>query len=136
MFEGCPLIEKLFLCDNELDRFDVLAMAALNAPKYPEEKKTDEYRVRSCQTKTWFFIGDDGNDYYVESDSLFIKGLCVALIEAAKKTSADAKKIGFADELYARGIISIDRRNGLVGIEEKIIKHINNPKESNNEKSH
>ena len=125
MIYESDLIKKIFGCDNELDRFDILALEALKAPKYPAKKKTDEYRAASCDTKTWICPAEDYGDFYVESDSLFVKGLCVAMIEAIKNIPAGAEKTGFADECYERGIVTVRRRDGLRGIEEIILKYLN-----------
>lgn len=135
MFNKTELIEKLFECDNDLDRFDILAMAALGAPKYPDGKKTDEYRVRSCETNTWFCC--EGGEFFAESDSLFVKGLCLALIDATRGLPDKATDIGFADECFERGIITKRRRDGLYGVEVEIIKYLNIKNgENQNEKSH
>ena len=134
MQENSEIVQRLFAAENELDRFDILAMAALGAPKYPPEMKDDAHRVNSCETKTWFCADtSDGLKFYAVSDSLFIGGLCEALIETSQKLSPPVYHIGFADECFARGIITARRRDGLYEIEKKIIKYINQ-RENKNEK--
>ena len=128
-----PLAARLFEIDNELDRFDFLALLSLNAPPFPTEYKTDENRLVSCETKTWYKL-----DYYgtvrlsIESDSLFVRGLCLVLADIV--STADAKMlsrgIGFADECYSRGIVNDARRRGLLSLEEIIKKYINTVKEN------
>lgn len=128
-----PIAARLFEIDNELDRFDFLALLSLNAPPFPSEYKTDENRLVSCETKTWYKLEYNGAvRLYVESDSLFVRGSCLVLADIV--AAADAKTlscgIGFADECYARGIINDARRRGLLSLEEKIKKYINTIKEN------
>ena len=79
-----PLAARLFEIDNELDRFDFLALTALGAPTLDKSELTENNRLVSCETKTWFKLGYDGAvRLTVESDSLFVKGLCIVLSEIA-----------------------------------------------------
>ena len=122
-----PLAARLFEIGNELDRFDFLALAALGAPTLDKSELTENNRLVSCETKTWFKLGYDGAvRLTVESDSLFVKGLCLVLAEIAAQSDAEtlAQGIGFADECYARGIINDARRRGLLSLEEKIKEYI------------
>ena len=128
MFEQSELAKQLFAADNDLDRFDILAGAALLSDKFPDEFKTEEHRLAACDTKTWFYLDFDGGiRLYAESDSLFVKGLCIVLADIVSKTSKEglAHGIGFADECYARGIIDGSRRKGLLSLEDEIINFSN-----------
>ena len=134
-----PLAARLFEIGNELDRFDFLALTALGAPTLDKSELCEENRLVSCETKTWFRLDYDGAvRLTVESDSLFVKGLCVVLAEIAalSDTKTLAQGIGFADECFSRGIINDARRRGLLSLEEKIKKYIAQiSKERPNEKS-
>ena len=125
MYRRSELAKELFRTDNELDRFDLLTGYAFSAAKFPEEKKTDENRLLSCETKTWYLLGyDNGLRLVAESDSLFVKGLCAVLADIATKITAEdaGRDIGFADECYKQGIIDGERRKGLLSLEVKIKK--------------
>lgn len=134
-----PLAARLYEIGNELDRFDFLALTALAAPTLDKSELTEENRLVSCETKTWYKLDYNGAvRLTVESDSLFVKGLCVVLSEIAALSDTEtlARGIGFADECYRRGIINDARRRGLLSLEEKIIKYITQiQKENANEKS-
>lgn len=125
MYKRSELAKELFKTDSELDRFDLLTGYAFAVAKFPEEKKTDENRLLSCQTRTWYLLEyKSGLRLIVESDSLFVKGLCAVLADiAAKMTAEDAgNSIGFADECYKRKIIDGERRKGLLSLEDIILK--------------
>ena len=124
MYKKSELALKLLSTENELDRFDMLTDAAFAAEKFPERLKTDENRLVSCETKTWYRLEFDGKiKLLAESDSVFVKGLCAVLADIAAKIGKEdlPAKIGFADECFSKGIIDIKRRNGLNYLEEKII---------------
>lgn len=128
-----PLAARLFEIDNELDRFDFLALLSLNAQPFPREYKTDENRLVSCETKTWYNLEYDGAvRLSVDSDSLFVRGLLIVLADiisnSDKKTIADG--IGFADECYARNIINDARRRSIISLENIIKKYITTIKEN------
>ena len=127
-FEISPLAVKLFGISNELDRFDFLTDVALAADKFPPELKTDEHRLRSCETKTWYSLDFDGAvRLNIESDSLFVKGLCLVLADVVKNASPGEIKsgIGFAEKCFDEKIITDDRRKGLSSLENEIIKFAN-----------
>ena len=131
MYHRSELAMKLFSLENELDRFDLLTDAAFAAARFPEEYKTEENRLLSCETRTWYRLGFDGRiNLTVESDSLFVKGLCAVLADIAKKiTPRDigafdtGSSIGFADACFAKGVIDAERRKGLSSLEEKITEY-------------
>ena len=134
-----PLSKRLFEIDNDLDRFDFLALLALNSPAFPDELKTEEHRLPACETKTWYALNYDGAvRLSFESDSLFVKGLCAVLSEIVSLGDVEtlASGIGFADECYERKIINDARRLGLSSLEEKIKTYTKTIiKEKQNEKS-
>ena len=124
MYRRSALAQKLFSTENELDRFDLLTGAAFAAAGFPAEAKTEQNRLLSCETKTWYLLSFDGEiRLSVESDSLFVKGLCAVLAEIARTiTPADVGgSIGFADECFKNGVTDANRRRGLSSLEEKII---------------
>ncbi|MBO4217865.1 MAG: SufE family protein [Clostridia bacterium] len=122
MFHKSEIAMKLFSLDNELDRFDFLAMEALKS-KFPDAMKTDANRLFECETKTWYYLEFDCRvRLYADSDSLFVKGLCAVLSDTAAKIGRDEaeKKIGFAEECFRRGIIDGKRLRGLSALEDEI----------------
>ena len=141
MIDFCisPLAARFFEADSELDRFDVLCDAAMRYSP-PDNIKKGENRVLSCQTNTWISLGYDGAlRLYVESDSLYVKGLCLVLSEIAERCDVSilSKGVGFADECQRRGLITESRRKGLLSVENEIIKYSNNILfGGQNEKSH
>ena len=122
MYRRSALAVKILSTENELDRFDLLTEAALSAEAFPEEYKTNENRLLSCETRTWYRLGYDG---YVkltaESDSLFVKGLCCIIADIAKRIRPCdvCRRIGFADACFEKGVIDAGRRKGLISLEEK-----------------
>lgn len=127
---NCRAVKELFSIDNDLDRFDFLAVKALKAPPFPENEKTDENSIPACETASWCIIENiDGKIRLLcESDSLFVKGLIIVLGEVLEESGVKAYKngyIGFADECFERGIISVSRREGLFSLEKRITEYLN-----------
>lgn len=126
-------VQELFSIENDLDRFDLLAMKALKAEPFPESEKTVENRIPACETASWCVIENtDGKiELLCESDSLFVKGLIIVFGEALEESGVKADKngyIGFADECFKRGIITVSRRDGLRSLEKRITEYLNSIK--------
>lgn len=112
------IIEDFKLFDNWLDKYQyIIELGELLAP-YPEEFKTDKYKVTGCQSQVWFhgsFIKNKLN-LTATSDAAIVKGLIYILLEVYNyKTPEEIAKISlnFIQELGLDAHLSSTRKNGL-----------------------
>lgn len=119
------VIEDFAIYDEWLDKYEYIIDLGKNLSGYPQEKKTDEYLIKGCQSRVWLdYELRDGRIYFnADSDAIITKGIISLLIgiysgaSAAEILSSDfsvVEKIGLRENL------SPTRANGLVSMIETI----------------
>ena len=92
----------------------------------PENYKTEEWKVKGCQSQVWLVPEKRGEKlhFYGDSDALIVKGLiAIVLLIYSDKSPAEIKSVA-VDNIFAKlGLsehLSPSRRNGLIAMTEKI----------------
>jgi cysteine desulfurase/selenocysteine lyase len=128
-------LDEIFEEFADLDRQDqslYLLELGDELPKFPDEARTDENRVHGCQSQVWLTtdingVGDDATFIVnADSDSNIVRGL-IAILEASYngKTAREILEYdidGVFQRLDLQQHISPQRRNGLRGMVERILK--------------
>ena len=75
------LIEEFRLFDNWIDRYQYIIDLGKNMPAFPDEWRTEENKVRGCQSQVWLKTRDaNGNmAFQAVSDSAIVSGLIAIL---------------------------------------------------------
>lgn len=92
---------------------------------YPEHHRTDEYKVRGCQSQVWLYPRVDGTvvHFDADSDAVIVRGLIALLMRIYDGATAQAildtptdfiRTLGLADHL------SQNRANGLAAMLKQI----------------
>ena len=121
--------EFAFLGDWEA-QCEYLMDLGLDLPPLPDAAKTEETKVRGCQSNVWMVVGDeeDGDDRRLriaaESDAMIVNGLIAVLLAIFDgKSPAEALE---ADEAAAFADLGLDehlssaRKSGLAGMVQRI----------------
>ncbi|HLJ57539.1 MAG TPA: SufE family protein [Chthonomonadaceae bacterium] len=114
--------------DDWTDRYQLLIDMGQKLPPMDPADKTEETRVKGCQSNVWLVArpvpGSDRIEFVADSDSAIVKGM-VAILErvysgepAANILSFDVEKL-LAD-LELEQHLSMNRRNGLAGMVARI----------------
>src|SRR5664279_1368521 len=85
------IIEEFGLFDSWDDKYEYIIDLGKKLPPLDLKHKTDENRVRGCQSSVWL-VADykDGRLYYqAESDAMIVKGLISMLIRVLSGRTAD-----------------------------------------------
>lgn len=116
-----------FLSDSEA-QIEYLIDLGLDLPNIPESIKTEQYRVRGCQSNVWMdieFTDDPAKmNIKAQSDAMIVNGLIAALLaiyngkSATDSLETDVKKI--FDRLGLDRHLSPQRKNGLNGMVQRI----------------
>ena len=76
------LVADFELFDDWMDRYQYLIDLGRRLPEFPDELRTDENRIRGCQSQVWFVA--DKNDGRLEfraiSDAAIVSGLIALLL--------------------------------------------------------
>ncbi len=115
------LIADFDLFEDWMDRYQYLIDLGRRLPDFPEESKTDENRIRGCQSQVWFVAeSKDGRLYFQAiSDAAIVSGLIALLLRLYNgrlprdilDTPAD-----FVTALQLESHLSPTRSNGLASM--------------------
>jgi cysteine desulfuration protein SufE len=76
------LIEEFSFFDDWMDRYQYLIDLGRRLPDFPEELRTEENRIRGCQSQVWFVANkNDGRlEFRAISDAAIVSGLIALLL--------------------------------------------------------
>jgi len=111
------------------DRCDFLIDLGFELPTLPDAARTEENRVRGCQSNVWLIARITGTDQLVmeieaDSDAMIVRGLIAVLLMAySGRTVTEVLNVD-AQAIFTRlGLtrhLSTARKNGLAGMVERI----------------
>ncbi|NJL15747.1 MAG: SufE family protein [Microscillaceae bacterium] len=115
------IIEEFSLFDDWEDRYAYLIELGKKLPALPEQYKTDEYKIKGCQSNVWVHPSRHGEQLIFEgdSDALIVRGLVSVLIRVlsgqppAEVAQAD---LYFLDKIGMTSHLSMTRANGLAAM--------------------
>jgi cysteine desulfuration protein SufE len=112
------IIEEFGLFDDWMDRYQYLIDLGRRLPEFPEELRTDEHRIRGCQSQVWFVPEKrDGRLYFQAiSDAAIVSGLIALLLRLYSGREPQdilATPPDFVEALELQSHLSPTRSNGL-----------------------
>ena len=115
------IIEEFALFDSWDDKYEYIIDMGKKLPPLDPKYKTDENRVRGCQSSVWLVADDrDGKIFYqADSDAMIVKGLISMLIRVLSGRTADeiiGAKLDFIREIGMTTHLAQTRSNGLLSM--------------------
>jgi cysteine desulfuration protein SufE len=76
------VIDEFSLFDDWMDRYQYLIDLGRRLPDFPAELRTEEHRIRGCQSQVWFVADKtDGRlEFRAISDAAIVSGLIALLL--------------------------------------------------------
>lgn len=76
------VVGEFSLFDDWMDRYQYLIDLGRRLPEFPEELRTDENRIRGCQSQVWFVPRKHGGrlEFQATSDAAIVSGLIALLL--------------------------------------------------------
>jgi len=76
------IIEEFDLFDNWMDRYQYIIDLGRRLPEFPEALRTEENRIRGCQSQVWFVAEKDNGRlrFQAISDAAIVSGLIALLL--------------------------------------------------------
>ena len=76
------LIDEFALFDDWMDRYQYLIDLGRRLPEFPDSLRTEENRIRGCQSQVWFVAEkNDGRlEFRAISDAAIVSGLIALLL--------------------------------------------------------
>ena len=115
------IIEEFAEFDEWLDKYEYIIDLGKSLASYPEDKKTDEYLIKGCQSRVWLDAKMENGVlvFNADRDAIITKGIISLLIriysgrtpeEILSSDFSVVEKIGLKENL------SPTRANGLVSM--------------------
>ena len=98
--EAAIIADFTFL-DDWADKYNLLMDLGKELPPFPEEFKTEQYRIQGCQSKVWLksHLNEDKRIVLeADSDALISKGLVALLVKVLNHQTPEEIEI-FAEAL-------------------------------------
>lgn len=109
------------LFDEWADKYEYIIELGQKLPSMDEKYKTDEYKIKGCQSSVWLHgYEKDGRLFFTaDSDSTFVKGeiaLLIRVLSGQKPEDILKCNLGFIDAIGLRQHIAVTRANGLASM--------------------
>lgn len=115
------IVEEFSLFDTWDDKYEYIIDLGKKLPPLEDRHKSDENRVRGCQSTVWL-IADyrSGSVFYkAESDAVIVKGLISMLIRVLSGKSPDdivSARLDFIKDIGMMTHLAQTRSNGLLAM--------------------
>jgi len=115
------IIDEFSLFEDWMERYEYIVELGQNLAGLPEDKKTDTYRVKGCQSQVWFVATEqDGRVHFdADSDAMIVRGLIALLLRVySDRTPEEIAKTppDFFEAVDLGSHLSGNRANGLAAM--------------------
>jgi len=119
------IVETFGLLEDWTDRYQYIIDLGRQAPPFPEAWKTEEYRLKGCQSQVWIVttVKDGCMEIQATSDSAIVAGLIALLVRVySGRRPADilATPPEFIRQIQLEDHLSPTRSNGLSAMVQQI----------------
>ncbi|MFM2206987.1 MAG: hypothetical protein RL213_962 [Bacteroidota bacterium] len=112
------IIEDFALFDDWTEKYQYIIELGQKLPPLAESYKTDDRKIKGCQSSVWLnaYEKDGLIRFEADSDSTFVKGeiaLLIRVLSGQKPDDIVAAELGFIDTIGLRQHMAATRANGL-----------------------
>lgn len=114
-------MESFELFDEWTDKYQYIIELGQKLPPLADQYKTDDRKIKGCQSSVWLHAYEkDGRVYFeADSDSTFVKGeiaLLILVLSGQKPEDVVKSELSFLDTIGLRQHIAVTRANGLASM--------------------
>ena len=115
------IIEEFELFEEWSDKYQYIIEIGQKVKSLDDKYKTDENKIRGCQSSVWLHAyGENGKVFFeADSDSVFVKGeiaLLIRVLSGQKAEDIVNTELKFIDAIGLRQHIAVTRANGLASM--------------------
>ncbi|MDP4558023.1 SufE family protein [Halomonas meridiana] len=119
------LVEEFEMFDNWMDRYQYIIDMGKQLPDFPEERRTNEFKIQGCQSNVWMCHEQAGDKlvFKATSDAAIVSGLIAVLLRIYSERTAEEinqTEPHFLKDLGLDKHLSPTRSNGLHAMLERI----------------
>jgi cysteine desulfuration protein SufE len=121
-----PIKEQLQACRSKEETFKTLVTLSKILPRLSSEEKTEENKVKGCESAVWLIVEESNGirHFNADSDAKLMRGVLIAILSLVEgKSIADIQKMNLKSELTELNLTSYltsSRTNGVLAILDKI----------------
>ena len=115
------IVEEFELFDDWTDKYQYIIEMGQKLPDLDAIYKTEENKIKGCQSSVWLhaYSEDDRVYFEADSDSTFVKGEIALLVRVLSGQKADEiinSGLSFIDKIGLRQHVAVTRANGLASM--------------------
>ena len=115
------IVKEFELFDEWSEKYQYIIELGQKLPPLDDKYKTEENKIKGCQSSVWLNSNEKGGQLFFEadSDSTFVKGEIALLIRALsgqKPEDIVKTELEFIDKIGLRQHIAVTRANGLASM--------------------
>jgi len=115
------IVDEFSLFDSWVDRYEYIVELGKQLPGLPAECRTDQYKVKGCQSQVWFRAREESGRIFfdADSDAMIVRGLIALLLRVySGRLAAEilATPPDFFDAIELGSHLSGNRANGLAAM--------------------
>ena len=120
------VVEEFAFFDDWMSKYEYIIDLGKNLPIIDEDKKTEDYRIKGCQSQVWLdaSLDDQGQVVFkADSDAVITKGiisLLIRVLSGHKPKDIAKADLHFIEEIGLREHLSPTRSNGLLSMVKKM----------------
>ena len=112
------IVDEFSFFPDWTDKYEYIIELGKKLNGFPEDKRTDSYKVKGCQSSVWLVSDEEnGNIFFkADSDSTIVKGLIALLIRTLSGQKPEDilnTKLEFIDKIGLKQHLAQTRANGL-----------------------
>jgi cysteine desulfuration protein SufE len=115
------IVDEFSMFDDWMQRYEYMIELGKSLPLIEEQYKTDDYKIKGCQSQVWVHADfKEGKVVFTaDSDAIITKGIIALLVRSfshQKPEDIIAADTQFIDEIGLKEHLSPTRANGLVSM--------------------
>lgn len=120
------LVKKFSSLSDWEDRYRYIITLGKELGPMDDQYKTDQYKVKGCQSQVWLFADMPDNEriiFSADSDASIVKGIIAVLMSVYNNSTPEEVlnvRPTFLDDIGLRQHLSMSRANGLASMVKQI----------------
>lgn len=115
------IVDEFSLFDDWMDKYEYIIELGKSLPLIDEKLKTDEFKIKGCQSQVWLnaALKDGKIQYRADSDAIITKGMIALLIRVLSDQKPEDiinSKMDFLEKIGMKEHLSPNRANGLMSM--------------------
>lgn len=119
------IVDEFAFLEDWSEKYKYIIDLGKELKPYPEEHRTEENKVRGCQSQVWLYAnpGTDKLQFWGDSDAMIVKGLVSLLLRVFSNQPASDilnADLNFIERIGLGTHLSPTRSNGLAAMAKQI----------------